>query len=594
MPTIKFSADTSKVSQATNRLADQMQREFEKLRKSGKITDATFDKLSMSTSKVRQNMGTMTANARKAETQFRRVNRASDRLAASMRSKLGPALAAFVGIAGAKRIAGMAMELTAYAEEVGILADAAGVGTEKFDAFAQVTETVGLNAQQSSKFLNDLRGRVQEAATSGTGILASTFADLGLGDIGDLAGLDSLQMLDEIISRSERAGLSVNELNLLLRQVNTRAAGRIGSLLEQAGSVEELRRLMAEARADGGVSDEDAAKAAEIQARWVAVARRLKEVFLQDALTAAGWLIDAAEFLADVFDGVTAGVGADAGVEALEARAAQIREDIASIEAAGGFAGALQAELRAVLALLEAARERETSGGGGVERPTLTPGGGTRGDDDALERLRRSWERLRHEMDPNAAALDEYTSRMEMLLEARQRGIISEEELSRASEHLSQRLDEATAHMDPVAENLSRMTGVMKDEFLNALGQMARGASGLKDHLLKVVQDMALSHLQATLFDPIGDILFGGIFGRHAGGPVAAGRPYMVGEHGPEVFTPDISGQIIPSGAGGSRVTIGQIVVQAPEGTEDPVEFGEQVGTTIIGVVQDQTQRGGL
>ena len=40
--------------------------------------------------------------------------------------------------------------------------------------------------------------------------------------------------------------------------------------------------------------------------------------------------------------------------------------------------------------------------------------------------------------------------------------------------------------------------------------------------------------------------LFGGLFGgfRANGGPVEAGKSYVVGERGPEVFTPSSSGQI--------------------------------------------------
>ncbi len=49
----------------------------------------------------------------------------------------------------------------------------------------------------------------------------------------------------------------------------------------------------------------------------------------------------------------------------------------------------------------------------------------------------------------------------------------------------------------------------------------------------------------------------GGIPGRASGGPVGMGQPYMVGEEGPELFIPGMSGTIIPNGAsagGGSIV----------------------------------------
>lgn len=45
-----------------------------------------------------------------------------------------------------------------------------------------------------------------------------------------------------------------------------------------------------------------------------------------------------------------------------------------------------------------------------------------------------------------------------------------------------------------------------------------------------------------------------GIPGRMAGGPVAAGSPYVVGEAGPELFVPNITGRILPTGS----VPVGQ------------------------------------
>lgn len=45
--------------------------------------------------------------------------------------------------------------------------------------------------------------------------------------------------------------------------------------------------------------------------------------------------------------------------------------------------------------------------------------------------------------------------------------------------------------------------------------------------------------------------------GRAKGGPVTAGTPYLVGERGPEVFTPSTSGTIIPNGVGGTGTPVG-------------------------------------
>jgi phage-related minor tail protein len=43
---------------------------------------------------------------------------------------------------------------------------------------------------------------------------------------------------------------------------------------------------------------------------------------------------------------------------------------------------------------------------------------------------------------------------------------------------------------------------------------------------------------------------------RAMGGPVAAGKPYIVGERGPELFVSNASGRIIPNGGGAGGVTM--------------------------------------
>lgn len=90
------------------------------------------------------------------------------------------------------------------------------------------------------------------------------------------------------------------------------------------------------------------------------------------------------------------------------------------------------------------------------------------------------------------------------------------------------------------------------------------------------------------LVEGIGGIIsgvFGG--GRASGGAVTAGTTYLVGEKGPELFTPNTSGAIIPNGAmGGSGTTINLTV----NGAIDP----EGTARTIIDVLNRSTARGTL
>lgn len=63
--------------------------------------------------------------------------------------------------------------------------------------------------------------------------------------------------------------------------------------------------------------------------------------------------------------------------------------------------------------------------------------------------------------------------------------------------------------------------------------------------------------------------LLGGLLGapgRATGGPVSPGRPYMVGERGPELFVPTASGSIATAMPRGSRNVRVSIAVNAPAG----------------------------
>lgn len=64
--------------------------------------------------------------------------------------------------------------------------------------------------------------------------------------------------------------------------------------------------------------------------------------------------------------------------------------------------------------------------------------------------------------------------------------------------------------------------------------------------------------------------------GRASGGPVAGGTPYMVGENGPEVFVPGISGTIIPNAAAGAS-SGNSYAITVNSGVGDPRQIGQDI-----------------
>lgn len=115
----------------------------------------------------------------------------------------------------------------------------------------------------------------------------------------------------------------------------------------------------------------------------------------------------------------------------------------------------------------------------------------------------------------------------------------------------------------------------------DALEDLIINGEKAEDVLKNVVKQLAKAALQAALMGSgplaglfgmsgsngapgglLGGLLGGLIPGRATGGPVSAGKPYIVGEKRPELFVPNTSGRIIPkvpagvSGGGRGTVTV--------------------------------------
>jgi hypothetical protein len=78
----------------------------------------------------------------------------------------------------------------------------------------------------------------------------------------------------------------------------------------------------------------------------------------------------------------------------------------------------------------------------------------------------------------------------------------------------------------------------------------------------------------------------GGVPGKALGGPVSSGRPYIVGEVGPELFVPSSSGNIVPNNKMGGSVI--NLTVNAGMGTQ-----GAEVGRQIVDALKAYERRNG-
>ena len=87
------------------------------------------------------------------------------------------------------------------------------------------------------------------------------------------------------------------------------------------------------------------------------------------------------------------------------------------------------------------------------------------------------------------------------------------------------------------------------------------------------------------------------IAGKALGGPVGAGRPYMVGERGPELFVPGAQGNIVPNNAMGSSNIVVNVDASGSsvEGDSDQAaQLGKMLGAAVQAELVKQKRPGGL
>jgi tape measure domain-containing protein len=82
----------------------------------------------------------------------------------------------------------------------------------------------------------------------------------------------------------------------------------------------------------------------------------------------------------------------------------------------------------------------------------------------------------------------------------------------------------------------------------------------------------------------------GSIPGRASGGPVSAGRMYLVGERGPELFSPSVAGRIIPDAMGGGGGGGGDLHVTVQNNAPGVVVTPQRVDERTVAIAVDMAR----
>jgi hypothetical protein len=148
----------------------------------------------------------------------------------------------------------------------------------------------------------------------------------------------------------------------------------------------------------------------------------------------------------------------------------------------------------------------------------------------------------------------------------------------------------------PLVDGAGRAGALIDRSLAKAILSGKTGFDDLKKVALGAMADIAQASLRALFQAPGGGSLGTGLInglgslvtsllglpGRATGGPVSAGRGYIVGENGPELFVPPGGGRIEKI-AGGSRDVRVAIAIQAPAQSDPQVlrQSSRQVARAI-------------
>jgi hypothetical protein len=159
--------------------------------------------------------------------------------------------------------------------------------------------------------------------------------------------------------------------------------------------------------------------------------------------------------------------------------------------------------------------------------------------------------------------LQEYNDQIALLNQYLKDGYIDQELYAQGVKRATENLDDANASMTDMRGAARELGSTFKDE----IQDMIFASDDLMGSLRSLGQQLVSIIAKRAIFDQVGNAAsglfsaglssagswlssFGGF--RAGGGPVSPNKSYVVGENGPEMFTPNASGSITPNGMSGS------------------------------------------
>ena len=152
--------------------------------------------------------------------------------------------------------------------------------------------------------------------------------------------------------------------------------------------------------------------------------------------------------------------------------------------------------------------------------------------------------------------------------------------------------------LEKITDLYQNIASTIESGLVDAIEGAINGTKTLGDVARSVFAQIQRSLIQYGVNAFLGGLPGIGQFFRANGGPVSAGKSYVVGERGPEMFVPNTGGRIVPNSDMGSSTNVVVNVDASGSSVEGDEQQGRELGRLISVAVQSeivQQQRpGGL
>lgn len=473
-------------------------------------------------------------------------------------------------IAGAVGVAGLGLLVKSSLDSIDALGKTAnklGVTTQALQKLRFASELAGVETRTVDMAVQRFTRRLSEAAV-GTGEAKDALKELGI----DAAALTKLPLEDQMIELAgafEEVESSGDKVRLAFKLFDSEGVAFVNTL---KGGKTALQEMFAEVD-DLGIA---------LSTATVQGVERANDAFVR---------------LTSLFKGVRDSV-VGALAPAFETLADSIRTNVLeSIKEAGGVEQFGRTLALTIISIFKnAARAIEGFVTGTVQQLNRVIGFAI----EAGEALNIEWTKSLKEIPEVSLGLVGVFENLEGRIlasaaatEPLKKGM---KEAKNAAKEVAETFDVVAIKMQEVKKN-----GVMAlEDSLVELGMQTKSVKeAFSDMARSVIADLMRMQIRQAITMPLA-----GAMGltvepepKANGGPVTAGRPYLVGERGPELMVPNRSGSIVPNGAMGGGVTVNQ-TVQITTGVQQTVRAEvmnmlPDIANATKGAVLDARRRGG-